>query len=234
MSTKSPAAVAWTLPPAALAIFLRELRAEFRTRELLNTTVVFVLIIVVMFSFSLNPSAQQAREFGPGLLWLAFLFAGSLMLQPAFTRELASDTISSLRMAPIDPSAILFGKVAANFFFLTFAEWLMLPVFGVLFNVPVWPVVGPLAMVLGLGTLGVCVAGTAFSAMTAQARLRELLLPLLLLPFLAPVLVAAVDATSGLFAEVPELRFTPLKILAAFDVIFLTAAWLLFENLIEE
>ncbi len=223
-----------SLIAATAFIFARELRAELRTRELLNTTAVFVLMAVVMFSFSLNPTAEESRRFGPGLLWLAFLFAGSLMLQPAFVREMANETLDALRLAPVNPAAILFGKAAANFVFLTAAEWLMLPVFAALFNVPLLSVWGRLTLVLALGTLGFCVTGAMFSAMTAQARMRELLLPLLLLPVQTPVLVVGVGATAALMTEPPELLVTPVKILVGFDVIFLATAWLLFEYLVEE
>src|ERR1019366_10530479 len=96
----------------------KELRTEFRTRELLTTTVVFVLMVLVLFSFTFDPTAAETRRFAPGLLWLALLFAGSLMLHPSFTREQTNDTLAALRMAPMDPVAILAAKILANFCFL--------------------------------------------------------------------------------------------------------------------
>ncbi len=219
---------------AAVIVLGKELRAEWRTRELLNTTIVFVLMVIVLFSFSFDPTAAEARRFSPGLLWLAFLFAGSLMLQPCFVREQANDTLAALRLAPIDPFAVVAGKLAANFLFLFLAELLMLPIFAVFYRVHVLPVIGPLALVLVLGTLGISVTGTVFSAISAQARMRELLLPLLLFPVLTPVLIAAVEATGGLLDDPPELRLKWVGVLVAFDVIFLTAAWLLSEFLLEE
>src|SRR6266403_951851 len=155
----------------------KELRTEFRSRELLTTTVVFILMIVVLFSFTFDPTREESRRFGPGLLWLAFLFAASLMLQPGFLREQTNDTLSALRLS---------------------------------------------------------VSGTTLSAISAQARMRELLLPLLLLPLLTPLLIASTEATAALFAENPVLRWDWLAILIAFDVIFLTAVWLFGEYLLEE
>jgi heme exporter protein B len=219
---------------AAMTVLAKELRCELRTRELLNTTVVFVLLVVVMFSFAFEPTDADARRYGPGLLWLAFLFAGSLMLHPSFAREQANDTLYALRLAPVEPFAIFLGKALANFLFLSVAELLLLPVFVLLYNVSLLPVLGRLLLVLVLGTLGLIVTGTMFSAVAAQARMRELLLPLLLLPVLAPVLISSVEATAGLLADPPELRAEWLKILAGFDVIFLSASYLLFGYLAEE
>jgi heme exporter protein B len=223
-----------TLARAASIIVAKELRAEFRSFELLNTTVVFVLIVVVLFSFTFDPTNPESRRFGPGLLWIALLFAGSLMLQPSFTREQANDTLAALRLSPIEPFAILLGKILANLAFLLLAEVILLPVFAVLYNVRILPVLGQLSFVMLLGTLGLATIGTVFAAISSQARMRELLLPLLLLPALTPVLIASTEATAGLLADSPELSRTWVVFLAGFDLIFLTAAWLFGEYLFEE
>jgi heme exporter protein B len=223
-----------SLARAAAIILAKELRTEFRTLELLQTTVVFVLVVLVLFSFTFDPTASESRRFGPGLLWLAFLFAGSLMLHPSFTREQANETLAALRLAPIEPIAILLGKVLANFLFLLLAEVLLLPIFAVLYNVHLVPVLGRLLLVLVLGTLGLTTTGTVFSAMASQARMRELLLPLLLLPVLTPALIASAEATAGLLGDPPELPRLWLVLLVAFDVLFLTATWLFGEYLLEE
>src|ERR1700746_2249292 len=205
-----------SLGRATATILAKELRTEFRSRELLGTTVVFVLIVIVLFSFTFNPTSSESRRFGPGLLWLAFLFAGSLMLQPSFLREQANDTLSALRLAPIDPFSGLAGKMAANFLFLFLVELILLPVFAMFYNVAIVPVLAPLILVLVLGTLGITSTGTVFSAVAAQARLRELLLPLLLLPLMAPVLIASTEATAGLLRDPSELSRVWLVFLAAF------------------
>ena len=115
---------------AAAILLAKELRLEFRTRELLTTTVIFALVVVVLFSFAFEPTAAESRRYGPGLLWIAFLFAGSLMLNPSFAREQSNETLDALRMAPIAPFAILLGKMLANFVFLAVAEAILVPVFA--------------------------------------------------------------------------------------------------------
>src|SRR5712692_3571530 len=130
-------------------------------------------MVIVLFSVTFNPTSAESRRFGPGLLWLAFLFAGSLMLQPSFTREQTNDTLAALRLAPIPPVAILFGKIMANFTFLLFTELLLLPVFAGLYGLHILPVLGRLLLVFALGTLGVTTVGTVFSAISSQARMRE-------------------------------------------------------------
>jgi heme exporter protein B len=219
---------------AVVILLSKELRAELRSRELLQTTLIFALIVVVLFSFAFDPTAAESRRFGPGLLWIAFLFAGTLMLNPSFAREQANDTLQALRMAPISSFALLLGKILANFVFLLAAELVLLPVFAVLYNVTILPVIGRLLLVIVLGTLGVVVTGTVFAALASQARMRELLLPLLLLPVLAPLLIASVEATASLLNDEPSLDPTWTVFLAAFDVVFLTASWLLCEHLMEE
>jgi heme exporter protein B len=219
---------------AASIILAKELRLELRTRELLTATVVFVLIVIVMFSYAFEPTAAESRRYGPGLLWIAFLFAGSLMLHPSFGREQSNETLDALRLAPISNFAILLGKMAANFIFLAIAEAILVPVFSVLYNVPLAGIVGRLTLVLVLGTLGLVIAGTVFAAISAHSRMRELMLPLLLLPVLAPLLVAAVEATASLLAETPVLDRAWIAFLAAFDIVFLTASWLTSDFLVEE
>ncbi|HEV3219377.1 MAG TPA: heme exporter protein CcmB [Candidatus Acidoferrales bacterium] len=221
-------------PRATLTILSKELRAEFRSFELLTSTIVFVLIVVFIFSYAFDPTSEGSRRFGPGLLWIALLFAGSLMLQPSFSRERVNDTLGGLRLAPIAPVAILAGKLLANLLFLLLVEAALLPVFGVLYNIPLASVAAPLALVMLMGTLGVATIGTVFSAIASHARMRELLLPLLLLPALTPVLIASTEATAGLLADPYEFRTPWLVILAAFDIIFLTATWLFGEYLLEE
>jgi heme exporter protein B len=223
-----------TTARAAAIVLAKELRLEFRTRELLNLTVVFSLIVVVLFSYAFEPTAAESRRYGPGLLWIAFLFAGSLMLHPSFAREQSNDTLDALRMAPVSSFAILLGKMLANLIFLSISEAVLVPVFAVLYNISLAGVVGRLMVVLILGTAGLVITGTVFSAISAHARMRELLLPLLLLPILAPLLIAAVEATSLLLAEQPALDPTWVAFLAGFDIVFLTASWLLCDFLVEE
>jgi heme exporter protein B len=212
----------------------KELRTEFRSRELLTTTIIFILIVLVLFSFTFDPLSEEARRFGSGLLWLAFLFAASLMLQPCFLREQTNDTLSALRLSVSDPFAIFLAKLAANTLFLLITELLLLPVFAVMYGVPVVGVLHWLVMVFFLGSLGVSIAGTALSAISAQARMRELLLPMLLLPLLTPILIASTEVTASLLDRTPSVQWKGVGFLVAFDLVFLTALWLFGEYLLEE
>jgi heme exporter protein B len=215
-------------------LFGKELRTEYRSRELLITTIVFVLIVITLFNFTFDPSVSESRRFGPGLLWLAFLFSASLMLQPCFLKERTNDTLSALRLSVGDPFAIFLAKLLANACLLLLTQLLLLPIFAVLYNIRVMPVFPQLALVFLLGSLGVSVTGTALSAISSQARMRELMLPLLLLPLLVPILIASTEATAALLEPKPSLRWDWLGILIAFDVVFLTALWLFGEYLLEE
>src|SRR5947208_6729776 len=147
----------------AAVLLGKELRTEYRSRELLTTTVVFILVVVVLFSFTFDPSAGESRRFGPGLLWLSFLFAASLMLQPCFLREQNNDTLSALRLSVRDPFAIFLAKLSANTLFLLLTEVLMLPIFAVLYKVHILAVFPQLGLVLFLGSLGLAIPCKAFS-----------------------------------------------------------------------
>src|ERR671924_103025 len=218
----------------AATLLRKELRTEYRSRELMTTTVVFILLIFMLFSITFHPTTTESQQFGPGLLWVAFLFAASLMLQPCFLREQTNDTLSALRLSVSDPFAIFFAKLAANTLFLLLTELFMLPFFAGFFNVRVLAVLPQLFLVFFLGSLGIAIPGTAFSAISAQARMRELMLPLLLLPVLAPILIATTDVTAGLLGPQPSLNLGGLGIMIAFDVVFLTVLWLFGEYLLEE
>jgi heme exporter protein B len=223
-----------SLFPNASVLLGKELRTEFRSRELLTTTVVFILIVMFMFSITFQPTSDESRQIGPGLLWLAFLFAASLMLQHCFLPEQHNDTLSALRLSVSDPFAILLAKLAANTLFLLLTELFLLPIFALMYNVPVVRVVHWLALAFFLGSLGISIVGTALSAISAQARMRELLLPVLMLPLLTPILIVSTEVTRALFDREPYVRWQGIGFLAVFDVVFLTALWLFGEYLLEE
>ncbi|MGC1482369.1 MAG: heme exporter protein CcmB [Candidatus Acidiferrum sp.] len=223
-----------SLLPNASVLLGKELRTEFRSRELLTTTFVFILIVIVLFSITFEPTSDQSRQIAPGLLWLAFLFASSLMLQPCFLREQQNDTLSALRLSVSDPFAIFVAKLGANTVFLLLTELLLLPFFVLLYNVPVVHVLHWLLLVFFLASLGISIAGTALSAISAHARMRELLLPLLMLPLLTPILLVSTEVTRALFDRAPYVQWKGIGFLAVFDLVFLTALWLFGEYLLEE
>src|ERR671925_1150536 len=132
----------------AATLLRKELRTEYRSRELMTTTVVFILLIFMLFSITFHPTTTESQQFGPGLLWVAFLFAASLMLQPCFLREQNNDTLSALRLSVSDPFSIFLAKLAANTLFLLLTEVLMLPIFAILYNVHILDVFPQLVLVL--------------------------------------------------------------------------------------
>jgi heme exporter protein B len=212
----------------------KEIRTEYRSRELLTITIVFILIVMFMFSITFQPTSDESRRIGPGLLWVAFLFAASLMLQHCFLREQHNDTLSALRLSVSDPFAILLAKLAANTLFLLLTELFLLPIFALMYNVPVVRVLHWLALAFFLGSLGISIAGTALSAISAQARMRELLLPVLMLPLLTPILIVSTEVTKSLLDRAPYVQWKGIGFLGVFDLIFLTALWLFGEYLLEE
>jgi heme exporter protein B len=219
---------------ASLAILGKDARAERRTKEVLNTSLLFALIVLVVFSFAFEPTSEEARRISGGLLWVAITFAGVLALNRSFARELPNDALMGLLAAPVSPAAIYLGKVLANAAFMFLIELLVLPLFAVFYNVALLEHAAPLAAILILGTWGFAVLGTILAAMTVTVRTRELMLPVLLFPLLAPLLIAMVEATTAVLAGEPWRSYQLwMKTMVAFDVIFTVASLLLVEYVLE-
>jgi heme exporter protein B len=215
-----------------LTVASKDLRSELRTKEALNSSLAFALVILLLFSFAFEPTEAQTREISGGLLWLVFAFAGALILNRSFARELANDCLDALIAAPMSGAALFLGKTLANFALLLAVELVCLPVFGVFYNVHWTGRLPSLLLVIVLGTWGVTVVGTIFSALTVNLRLRELMLPMLVYPILIPCLLAAVQLTSPLVMGqplTPELMIW-VRLLVVFDVIFTALAVALVET----
>ena len=217
----------------ALTIAAKDLRAEIRTREAINASLAFMLVILVLFSFAFDPGNPDIKiqALASGLLWMAYSFAAALALNRSFARELQNDCLDALIAAPIAASALFLGKVMANFVLLLAMEIVSLFVFGVLYDVKVLPQFWMLLLVIVLGTWAMTVMGTLFSALTVNLRLRELMLPIMTYPFLVPALMAAITLTSDLLNGVPVSGENTLwlKVLTAFDIIFTSLAVLLID-----
>src|SRR5438552_1877543 len=176
-----------------------------------------------------------AAELAPSILWVTFTFAAMLALNRAFQLELENQALEGLLVAPISRTSIYWGKLAANLVFVAVVEAVGLPLFVLFFNVPVAQVLGPLVGVIALATVGFVTVGTLFSAMLVRTRFAELMLPVLLLPFLIPPLMGAVQVTARLLAARPLSEVAGwLRLLAAYDVVFLTLATLLFPHTVEQ
>jgi heme exporter protein B len=216
----------------SLTIAWKDLRSELRTKEAINASLSFSVVILLLFSAAFEPTEDQTREIAGGLLWLVFAFAGALILNRSFARELANDCLDALIAAPMSGAALFLGKTLANFVLLTAVEFVCLPVFAAFYNVHVSLQFWPLAGVIALGTWGITVVGTVFSALTVNLRLRELMLPVLGYPILIPCLLAAMHLTAPLAMGDPLtaelIRWVRLMI--AFDVIFSALALALIES----
>ncbi len=215
-------------------IATKDLRSELRTKEALNASLSFALVILLLFSFAFDPTAELTREISGGLLWLVFAFAGALLLNRSFARELENDCLDVLVTSPVPASALFLGKALANWLLLLGIELVCLPVFGVFYNVdwarqPAW-----LALVLLLATWGITVIGTMFSALTVNLRLRELMLPMLVYPMLIPCLMAAMQLTTALVAgQAPSGdQLAWLRMLVGFDIIFTALSVALVETVL--
>jgi heme exporter protein B len=217
---------------AGLSLFLRQvltiagkdLRSELRTKEALNASVAFSIVILVLFSFAIDPGAEQFLDFSGGLLWMVFMFAGALVLNRSFAREIPNDCLDALLAAPLPISALFTGKALANFALLFVVELVALPVFGLFYDIRWLPVFWPLTLVMALGTWGLTVIGTVFSALTVNLRLREMI----------PALVAAMTLTTDLLSGIPIAgnNLIWIRVLVAFDFIFTAVAATMIDSVL--
>jgi heme exporter protein B len=217
------------------AIVWKDIVAELRTKEMFSAMFVFAVLVVVIFhfAFDLRVTGEAVREVAPGALWVAFAFSGILGLNRAFVAEKDRGCLEGLLLAPVDHTAIYFGKMLSTVLFMLVVEMVTLPVFTAFFGVNLFDL--RLVVVILLGTFGFAAVGTILSAMTAQTRAREVLLPILLLPVAAPVLIAAVKATAGILDGLPTAEIMVwLQLLLAFDVIFPAAAFMTFDYVVKE
>lgn len=217
-----------------LAIVSKDIATEIRTKEMISAMFVFSLLIILIFNFAFDLRADNTQTLAPGVLWVAIAFAGMLGLSRSFILERDRGVLDGLLLAPVDRSAIYFGKMIGNILFISLVEIIILPFFIILFNQPV----STLPMLIGiviLGTIGFAGVGTLFSAMAVHTRAREILLPIMLFPVVVPVLLSAVNLTSATLDNIPfdEVNHW-LALLIAFDVIFVAASFILFEFVVEE
>ena len=218
---------------AVSAVVWKDLQAEFRSRELFSAMLVFSLLIILIFNFALELDVKTRQSVTSGVLWATFAFAGTLGLNRSMAIEKDRGCLDGLLLAPVDRSAIFFGKFISNLVFMLSVEVIVLPVYSVLYNINLF--LPGVLMVIVLGSIGYTAVGTLISAMSIQTRTRDILLPILLFPIAIAPLLAAVKASGGLLAGVPfeEVQF-PINLLIAYDVIFVAVAFMTFEYIVEE
>ncbi|HEY3150279.1 MAG TPA: heme exporter protein CcmB [Candidatus Binatia bacterium] len=212
----------------------KDLLLELRRRDSLLTMFFFGTLLLFVFHFSFDLAPERVAEMAPALLWLAFLFTGTLGLAQLFQPERENHCLDALLLSPLDRGALFLAKSCLNLVLMIVVEIVVIPLFWILFNLRSWNLLPQLFLVTLLGTIGFCVLGTITSAITLRARARELLLPLVLFPLMIPVILATIRCMenvlrTGEFGDaIPWLR-----LLLSFDVIFLTVGVLIFDRVIE-
>ena len=215
------------------AVIWKDLAAELRSRELLGAMLVFALLVVLIFNFALELDVRTRATITSGVLWVTFIFAGTLGLNRSMAVEKDRGCLDGLLLAPVDRSAIFFGKTAANLIFLLIVAAVVVPLYSLLYNTNL--LVPGLLAVIVLGCLGYIVVGTLLASMAVQARTRDILLPILLFPVVLPVLIAAIKATNGFLQGLEMADIRPwLNLLIVYDVLFTAVAFMLFDFVVEE
>ena len=217
-----------------MVITVKDLRAEMRTKEAINASFAFALVVLLLLSFAFDPTEETTREISGGLLWIVFTFAGTLVLNRSFARELPNDCLDALIASPVPGAALFLGKALANFVLILAVELVALPVFGIFYNVRWTRQFWPLMLVLVLGTWGLTSIGTVFSARTVNIRLREVMLPLLVYPVLIPMLLGAMRLSALLVAgqAIAGDETIWFKLLFGFDIIFTALSLVLMDTVL--
>lgn len=216
-----------------LAVVWKDLAAELRSREMLSAMLVFALLVILIFNFALELDLPTRRSVTSGVLWVTFAFAGTLGLNRSMAIEKDRGCLDGLLLAPVDRSAIFFGKAIGNLVFMLIVEAIVLPVYSVLYNTNLFNP-GLLGVIL-LGSIGYSSVGTLLASMAVQTRTRDVMLPILLFPVIIPVLLAAVKASAGFLSGQALADVMPwINLLIIYDVIFTAVAFMTFDSVVEE
>jgi len=220
---------------SAWLIARKDLAIEFRTRSAFLSAVVFSLLGLVIFYYAWDPTAVSAPDLAPGVLWVIFTFSGLLGLHRSFGVEAEDHAIDGLLASPVSREAIFLGKALANLIFVGAVQAITIPALVVFYNLPLGGVAAPLIAIAILAAIGLVAVGTLFSAMAVNTRLAELLLPMLALPFFVPIVTAAAQATAKLLSGRPVIEASAwLKLLLAFDLVFVVACTLAYPFTVED
>lgn len=219
----------------ALLIARKDLAIEFRTRSAFLSVLVFALLGIVIFYFAWDATAVSAADLAPGVLWVIFTFSGLLGLHRSFGVEQEERAIDGLLASPVSREAIFLGKAGANLVFVLAVQAIAIPAVSLFYNLPLGGIALPLAAIALLAAIGLVAVGTLFSSMAANTRLSELLLPMLSLPFFVPIVIPAAQATAKLLSGRPVGdALAWLKLLLAFDLVFVVACMLAYPFTLEE
>jgi heme exporter protein B len=219
---------------ALLAIVRKDLRIEWRTRETLVTLAVLGVLLVTVLAIAHDPAPEAAPALVAPVLWAAVVFTGLLGVERGFLLEREQDCLGTLRGAPIDPAALYVAKLVVNVLLLSATQAVVVPLAGLFLRVDLWGAVPSLVVVLFLGAVGFAAVATLFAFVTVRLRTRQVMLPLLVLPLLVPLLIAAVKATEAALGPGLGAAREALGVLVSFDVIFVTAGLLLFPAIVRD
>jgi heme exporter protein B len=215
---------------AAWVIARKDLRTEFRTKESINASASFALVVLVLFSFAFDLGREEFYDISGGLLWLVFSFAGALIVNRSFAREIPNDCLDVLTASPAPAWALFLGKAVSGYLLLLLVELISLPVFGLFFNIQWVGSFWKLFVIMTVATWGITIVGTAFSAVTVNVRLRELMLPVLLYPILTPMLIGAIQMTTAILGgESRGSNSDSMRLIFVFDVMYTSLALYLIE-----
>ena len=220
-----------TVMAVACRTLAKDLRLEWRAKDAVNSMLFFALLVVVIFSFSFDPTAEESRRIAGGLVWVAFLFAAVVALNQTWARELRNQVLDAYRVSPAPAVSLFLAKAVGNFILVSVLEALMTPLFIVFYNLRSVGPVYQLLVIAVLGTWALVVNGTFFAAISIRTRSREIMLPLILFPISIPALLAMVDATTSVLTGEASPRFW-MQLLAVYDLVFTTVCLALFETVI--
>ena len=218
---------------AMSAVVWKDLAAEWRSREMVSAMLVFALLVIFIFNFALQLNPQLRADLTAGIVWVTLSFVGTLGLNRSMAVEKDRGCLDGLLLAPVDRTAIYFGKTVANLFFMLVVAVIITPIYSILYNVNLFN--AGLWMVILLGAWGYVAVGTLLASMAVQARTRDILLPILLFPVAIPLLLSAVQASSGFLVAASWAEIVPaLNILVAYDVVITACAFMVFDYVVEE
>lgn len=215
-------------------ILKKDILMEIKSRETINSSLVFAVLLVITFSFIMEPASDVERKIAGGIFWMAVTFAGILSINKNMMNEMQGGNFEALMIAPVDKSAIYFGKVISNFIFLIVLEIILILLFIIFYNINILSH-KLMVVVLIAATYGYAAIGTLFSIISIKTKAREFMLPLLMIPIMIPIIIAAILATNVfIFGYDINLSYLWIRLMVVFDIIFSAVIFAIFSNIIEE
>ncbi len=215
-------------------ILKKDILMEIKSRETINSSLVFAVLLVITFSFIMEPASDVERKIAGGIFWMAVTFAGILSINKNMMNEMQGGNFEALMIAPVDKSAIYFGKVISNFIFLIVLEIILILLFIIFYNINILSH-KLMVVVLIAATYGYAAIGTLFSIISIKTKAREFMLPLLMIPIMIPIIIAAILSTNVfIFGYDIHLSYLWIRLMVVFDIIFSAVIFAIFSNIIEE